>query len=83
MARAAEKQSLAQMAKAKGIKYFLISYSDLGGVSRSKLVPAAAIYTIATDGAGFAGFSTYLDMTPAPPGHVRHGRHGRHDPAAL
>ena len=65
MARAAEKQSLAQMAKAKGIKYFLISYSDLGGVSRSKLVPAAAIDTIATDGAGFAGFSTYLDMTPA------------------
>jgi len=67
MARAAEKQSLAQMAKAKGIKYFLISYSDLGGVARSKLVPAAAIDTIVADGAGFAGFSTYLDMTPAHP----------------
>ena len=51
----------------KGIKYFLISYIDLFGTMRAKLVPAAAIGEMAKNGAGFAGFATWLDMTPADP----------------
>ncbi len=56
---------LAAEAKARGIKYFLISFSDLFGTVRSKLVPAWAITDMAKTGAGFAGFATWLDMTPA------------------
>lgn len=56
---------LAKAAKQKGIEYFLISFIDLYGVMRAKLVPAAAIAGMAKDGAGFAGFATWLDMTPA------------------
>ncbi len=58
-------QDLAQVAKAKGIKYFLISFVDLFGVLRAKLVPARAIKGMQKDGAGFAGFAAWLDMTPA------------------
>src|ERR1700743_652795 len=56
---------LEKLAKSKGIKYFLISFTDLFGTQRSKLVPAAAINGMAKSGAGFAGFATWLDMTPA------------------
>ncbi len=56
---------LAQTARDKGIKYFLISFVDLFGVLRAKLVPAAAIGEMQGTGAGFAGFATWLDMTPA------------------
>ncbi len=56
---------LAKVAKEKKIKYFLISFVDLFGVLRSKLVPARAIGGMQKDGAGFAGFATWLDMTPA------------------
>ena len=56
---------LTKAAKERGIKYFLISYTDLFGVQRAKLVPAAAIGGMAKNGAGFAGFATWLDMTPA------------------
>ena len=58
-------KNLSQIAKAKKIKYFLISFVDLFGVLRSKLVPAQAIGEMQKDGAGFAGFATWLDMTPA------------------
>jgi len=58
---------LEQAAKEMGIKSFLISYTDLFGVQRAKLVPAAAIRKMSKDGAGFAGFATWLDMTPADP----------------
>tara|TARA_Y100001970_G_scaffold251916_1_gene325248 strand:+ start:280 stop:1605 length:1326 start_codon:yes stop_codon:yes gene_type:complete len=58
-------KNLSQIAKAKKIKYFLISFVDLFGVLRSKLVPAQAIGDMQKDGAGFAGFATWLDMTPA------------------
>jgi glutamine synthetase len=58
---------LAAVAEAKGIKYFLISYTDLFGSQRAKLVPAAAIGEMQKNGAGFAGFATWLDMTPADP----------------
>ena len=58
-------KNLSKLAKAKKIKYFLISFVDLFGVLRSKLVPAQAIGDMQKDGAGFAGFATWLDMTPA------------------
>ena len=57
--------SLAEIARKKGIKYFLISFTDMFGVMRSKLVPAHAIDGMQKNGAGFAGFATHLDMTPA------------------
>jgi len=57
--------SLGDIAKKKGIKYFLISFLDLFGNMRAKLVPATAIDDVAKAGAGFAGFATWLDMTPA------------------
>ena len=59
--------NLATVAKQKGIKYFLISFVDLFGVLRAKLVPARAIADMQRDGAGFAGFAAWLDMTPAHP----------------
>ena len=58
---------LATYAKANGVKYFMISFTDLFGGQRAKLVPAAAIADMQVDGAGFAGFATWLDMTPAFP----------------
>ncbi|WP_120634262.1 type III glutamate--ammonia ligase [Ruegeria sp. EL01] len=58
---------LAAFAKEKGVKYFMISFTDLFGGQRAKLVPAQAIADMQEDGAGFAGFATWLDMTPAHP----------------
>ncbi len=58
-------KDLAQIAKQKKIEYFLISFVDLFGVLRAKLVPARAIKAMQKDGAGFAGFAAWLDMTPA------------------
>ena len=45
----------------------MISFTDLFGGQRAKLVPAAAISEMQNNGAGFAGFATWLDMTPAHP----------------
>ncbi|GAB1381625.1 type III glutamate--ammonia ligase [Pararhodobacter aggregans] len=58
---------LAAFARDKGVKYFMISYTDLFGGQRAKLVPAQAIADMQKDGAGFAGFATWLDLTPAHP----------------
>ncbi len=58
-------KNLFKIAKQKKIKYFLISFVDLFGVLRSKLVPAHAIKEMQTAGAGFAGFAAWLDMSPA------------------
>lgn len=58
---------LSQVANDRGIKYFLISFVDLFGVLRAKLVPASAIKDMQGEGAGFAGFAAWLDMTPAHP----------------
>jgi len=60
-------KDLARIAKDQGIRYFLISFVDLFGVLRAKLVPASAIGEMQKAGAGFAGFATWLDMTPAHP----------------
>jgi glutamine synthetase len=69
---------LADIAKDKGIKYFLISYTDLFGNQRAKLAPASAIAGMQKAGAGFAGFATWLDMSPADP-----DLFGRPDPESL
>jgi len=69
---------LAQVAKQKGIEYFLISFVDLFGSLRAKLVPASAIRAMQRDVAGFAGFAVWLNMTPAHP-----DMFARPDPASL
>jgi glutamine synthetase len=58
---------LAAKAAELGLKYFLISYTDLFGSQRAKLVPASAISGMQKNGAGFAGFATWLDLSPADP----------------
>jgi glutamine synthetase len=58
---------LSAFAKDRGVRYFLIGFTDLRGVQRSKLVPIEAIDQMQADGAGFAGFATHLHMTPAHP----------------
>src|SRR5271170_4828646 len=57
--------SWSEIAGKQGIKYFLISFVDLFGTMRAKLVPAAAMDQVAKSGAGFAGFAVWYDMTPA------------------
>jgi len=59
--------NLTKFAKDNGIEYFMISFTDLFGGQRAKLVPARAIADMQEDGAGFAGFATWLDLTPAHP----------------
>jgi glutamine synthetase type III len=54
-------------AKERAVKYFMISFTDLFGAQRAKLVPTAAIKGMQEEGAGFAGFATWLDMSPAHP----------------
>ena len=60
-------QDLVEFSKRHNIKYFMISFTDLFGAQRAKLVPADAISEMQKDGAGFAGFATWLDMSPAHP----------------
>jgi glutamine synthetase type III len=59
--------SWSELAKKQKIRYFLISFVDLFGTMRAKIVPASAIDDVAEAGAGFAGFATWFDMTPADP----------------
>ncbi len=58
---------LGEWAQENGVRYFMISFTDLFGAQRAKLVPAQAIAEMQEDGAGFAGFAAWLDMTPAHP----------------
>lgn len=60
-------KDLSEFARENGVKYFMISYTDLFGGQRAKLVPSQAIGEMAVEGAGFAGFATWLDLTPAHP----------------
>lgn len=60
-------QDLASLARERGVRYFMVSYTDLFGSQRAKLVPTQAIADMQKDGAGFAGFATWLDLTPAHP----------------
>ncbi len=56
---------LAEFAKARNVRYFMVTYTDLLGYQRAKLVPTRAISGMQKDGAGFAGFAGGMDMTPA------------------
>jgi glutamine synthetase type III len=56
---------LSEIARDRGIRYFLISFIDLFGTQRAKMEPAQAIDRMSVDGVGFAA---WLDMTPADPG---------------
>ncbi|MFN5194987.1 MAG: type III glutamate--ammonia ligase, partial [Cyanobacteriota bacterium] len=47
------------------LQFVLVSFTDLFGIQRAKLVPAAAMAAMATGGAGFAGFAAWLDLSPA------------------
>ncbi len=60
-------KDLAAWAKKNGVKYFMVSFTDLFGGQRAKLVPTEAIKDMQAEGAGFAGFATWLDLTPAHP----------------
>jgi glutamine synthetase type III len=48
-----------------GLQFVLVSFTDLFGIQRAKLVPASAAAAMASDGAGFAGFAAWLDLSPA------------------
>jgi len=61
-----------------GLRFLLFSFTDLFGVQRAKLVPAAAVAELAAAGAGFAGFAAWLNLTPADADVL-----ARPDPASL
>lgn len=67
VAQTASGADLAEFAKTNGVKYFMISFTDLLGYQRAKLVPTRAIKTMQKDGAGFAGFAGGMHMVPADP----------------
>jgi len=56
---------LVEFAKARNVRFFMVTYTDVLGHQRAKLVPARAIADMQRDGAGFAGFAGGMDMTPA------------------
>ncbi len=60
-------KSLEKIAKQKKIKYFLVTFVDLFGVQRAKLVPTRAIAEMQKTGAGFGGFATHLDLSFSEP----------------
>jgi len=53
---------LEAFAKKNGVKYFLVNFTDLSGIQRSKLVPTPAIAGMEKNGAGFAGFATDMSV---------------------
>ena len=56
---------LAQRVQELNLRFLLISFTDLFGIQRAKLVPVSAVAGMARDGAGFAGFAAWLDLSPA------------------
>jgi glutamine synthetase len=46
-----------KMFQEKGIKYFMMSFVDLHGTPRAKLVPAECLSDVVEGAAGFAGFA--------------------------
>lgn len=60
-------QSLVEQAKTLGLEFFLVSFTDLLGGTRAKLVPASKIATVETEGAFFAPFASNLGLGPDAP----------------
>jgi glutamine synthetase type III len=59
--------SLAEQVRNLGIKFLLVSYTDLLGGTRSKLVPASKIEEVEQDGALFCAFASNLGLGPEAP----------------
>ncbi len=57
-------KSLTELAKELNLNFFLVSYTDLLGGTRAKLVPAAKIAAVEVDGAFFAPFASNLGLGP-------------------
>jgi glutamine synthetase len=57
-------RSLAELATELGLNFFLVSYTDLLGGTRAKLVPAAKIADVESAGAFFAPFASNLGLGP-------------------
>ncbi len=57
-------RSLAELAKERKLDFFLVSFTDLLGGTRAKLVPAAKIATVEGAGAFFAPFACHLGLGP-------------------
>jgi glutamate---methylamine ligase len=57
-------RSLAELATELNLDFFLVSYTDLLGGTRAKLVPASKIAAVETDGACFAPFASNLGLGP-------------------
>ncbi len=56
---------LSDVARRLDIKYFLVSFVDMFGILRSKMVPASCIRDMQQQGAAFAGYATWLDISPS------------------
>lgn len=67
-------KDLAAAAKAKHIKYFLISFVDLLGQLRAKLVPAAAIRGMQKKRSRLCRLRGMAGHDAGASGHVRHPR---------
>lgn len=57
-------RSLVELADELELDFFLVSYTDLLGGTRSKLVPAAQIASVEEEGAFFAPFASNLGLGP-------------------
>lgn len=58
---------LQALSQSRDLRFALISFTDLLGVQRAKLVPAPAFAQMVRDGARFAGSATWLDLRPEDP----------------
>lgn len=59
-----QRKTLVELAQELGLRFFLVSYTDLLGGTRAKLVPAAKIASVEADGAFFASFASNLGLGP-------------------
>ena len=59
--------NLESWGKERGIKQFMVNFTDILGMQRTKLVPIRAIGRMQKGGAGFAGFAGGMDYTPSHP----------------
>ncbi len=62
-----EGRSLSELATELDLDFFLVSYTDLLGGTRAKLVPAAKIAVVEANGACFAPFASNLGLGPDAP----------------
>ncbi|HEY9661045.1 MAG TPA: hypothetical protein V6C65_21545, partial [Allocoleopsis sp.] len=59
-----QQRTLVELADELSLNFFLVSYTDLLGGTRAKLVPAAKIAMAEADGACFAPFASNLGLGP-------------------